>query len=101
MLTVNQAENKYLVSFSNVSIFNVLNSKEVEAKLRPIISQQESKLTLSFTGVDFINSSGLEVLINLYKESKRSNSDFNLINISNNLKDLMKLVELDQFFNLN
>ncbi|HRW61834.1 MAG TPA: STAS domain-containing protein [Bacteroidales bacterium] len=101
MLTVNQAENRYLVSFANVSIFNVLNSKEVEAKLRPIISQQESKLTLSFTGVDFIDSSGLEVLINLYKESKRSNSGFNLINISNNLKDLMKLVELDQFFNLN
>ena len=101
MLTVDQLENQYLVSFYNVSKLNVLNSKEIESKLLPLVSQKNTNLVLNFSGVNFIDSSGLEILLNLYKHSKINNTDFNLINLSEDLKGLLQLLELDQVFQLN
>lgn len=101
MLTVDHIENRYLVSFYNVSRFNVLNSKEIELQLLPLVSQPESNLTLNFSGIKFIDSSGFEALLNLYRTSKLNNSSLNLINLSEDLMELIKLVELDQVFQLN
>lgn len=101
MLTVDQIENRYLASFYNVSRLNVLNSKEIESRLLPLVSQPESNLTLNFSGIKFIDSSGFETLLSLYRISKLNNSDLNLINLSEELVELVKLVELDYVFQLN
>ena len=101
MLTVDKIENKYLVSFYDVSKFNILNSKEIESKLLPLVSQKDSNLILNFSGIRFIDSSGFEVLMNIFKTSKNNNSDLNLINLSEDLMELMELVEMDQVFQLN
>jgi len=101
MLTVDQIENKYLVSFYNVSKLNVLNSKEIELQLLPLVCKKDSSLILNFSGIKFIDSSGFETLMNIYKESKINDSVVNFINLSDDLKELVKLVELDQVFQLN
>lgn len=101
MLTVDKIENKYIVSFYNVSKFNVLNSKEIESRLLPLVSQKDSNLTLNFSGIRFIDSTGFEVLMNILKTSRKSNSCFSLINLSEDLMELMELVNLDTVFQLN
>ncbi len=101
MITVDLVENKYLVSFYNVSKLNVLNSKEMESQLLPLVCKKDSSLILNFSGIKFIDSSGFETLMNIYKESKINDSVVNFINLSDDLKELVKLVELDQVFQLN
>ena len=101
MLTVDQIENKYLVSFYNVSKLNVLNSKEIELQLLPLVCKKDSNLVLNFSGIKFIDSSGFEILMNIYRESRLYDSNINLINLSEELKELVKLVELDKVFQLN
>ncbi|MFC2151258.1 STAS domain-containing protein [Bacteroidota bacterium] len=101
MITVDQIENTYLVSFFNTTKLNVLNSKEVETKLLPLVSNIESNLTLNLNGIKFVDSSGFEALLSLYKTAKISNSNLRLINLSEELVELIKLVELDQVFQLN
>ena len=101
MLTVDKIENKYLVSFYNVSKFNILNSKEIESKLLPLVSQKDSNLILNFSGIRFIDSMGFEVLMNIHMTSKESNSVLNFINLSEDLMELMELVKLDRVFKLN
>ena len=101
MLTVDHIENTYLASFYNVSRLNVLNSKEIELQLLPLISQSESNLTLNLSGIKFIDSSGFETLLSLYKVAKLNNSNLSLINLSVELVELVKLVELDRVFQLN
>lgn len=101
MLKVNQLENKYLVSFYNVSKLNVLNSKEIESQLLPLVCKKDSNLVLNFTGIKFIDSTGFEILMNIYRESRLYDSNINFINLSDDLKELVKLVELDQVFQLN
>ncbi len=101
MLTVDHIENTYLASFYNVSRLNVLNSKEIELQLLPLINQSESNLTLNLSGIKFIDSSGFETLLSLYKVAKLNNSNLKLINLSEELVELIKLVELDSVFQLN
>jgi len=101
MLTVNKVENKYVVSFYNMNKLNILNSNEIESKLIPLISQDGSNLTLNFSGIKFIDSSGFDVLLKVYNASKSSSAELNFINLSEDLMELMQLVELDQVFQLN
>ncbi len=101
MLTVDHLENKYLVSFYNISKLNVLNYKEIGSQLMPLVSQPGSNLTLNFSGIRFVDSSGFQVLLDLYRTSKINNSNMEMINISEDLVELIKLVELEQVFQLN
>jgi len=80
---------------------NILNSNEIESKLIPLISQDGSNLTLNFSGIKFIDSSGFDVLLKVYNTSKLSSAELNFINLSEDLMELMQLVELDKVFQLN
>lgn len=101
MITVDHIENTYLVSFFSMTRLNVLNSKEVEEQLLPIVRQEETNLTLNFSGIKFIDSSGFEVLLNLHKTAKLNNSKLNLINVADEVTELVELVKLDHVFQLN
>jgi anti-anti-sigma factor len=101
MLTVNKVENKYVVSFYNINKLNILNAKELELKLIPLVSQRESSLIINFAGIKFIDSSGFDVLLNIFKVSNLNDSSLRFINLSDELMELMKLVELDKVFQLN
>ena len=101
MITVDHIENTYLVSFFNMTKLNVLNAKEIESQLLPLVSQQDSNLTLNLNGIKFIDSSGFETLLSLYKTSRINNANLRLINVSEELVELIKLVELDSVFQLN
>lgn len=101
MLTVDKVENKYVVSFYNINKLNILNAKELELKLIPLVSQSESSLIINFAGIKFIDSSGFDVLLNIFKASNLNNSSLRFINLSDELMELMELVELDKVFQLN
>ncbi|MDA3954545.1 MAG: STAS domain-containing protein [Bacteroidales bacterium] len=101
MVTVDQIGNNNLASFHNISKLNILNSKDIELQLMPLVSQSDSSLTLNFSGIRFIDSSGFETLLSLYKVAKINNSNLNLINLSDELLELVNLVKLDTVFQLN
>lgn len=101
MITVDHIENTYLASFFNMTRLNILNSKEVEQQLLPLVSQSGSILTLNLNGIKFVDSAGFETLLSLYKTAKVNNSNLKLINLSDELVELIKLVELDHVFQLN
>lgn len=100
MLTVDHLENKYIVSFYNVSKLNLLNALEIEQKIIPIINHPETNLTLNFSGIKFIDSAGFETLLKIYRTSRISNSTFKFMNVSEDIKELIHLVELDQIFEI-
>lgn len=101
MLTVDKIENKYLVTFYNINRLNVVNSKEIESNLMSLIMNEGVELTLNFSGINFIDSAGFDVLSNIQKESETKSVKLKLINLSEDLKELIKLVELDHVFQLN
>ena len=80
---------------------DILNYKEIELQLLPMVSQKGSSLTLNLNGIRFVDSSGFEALLSLYKTAKINDSNLKLINVSDELTELIKLVELESVFQLN
>jgi anti-anti-sigma factor len=100
MLTVNHLRNKYIVSFYNVSRLNILNASEIEQKILPIVTNPGTQLLINFSGINFIDSAGFETLLKIYRSSRINNSTFKFMNVSDEIKELIKLVELEHIFEI-
>ncbi|MEE4196285.1 MAG: STAS domain-containing protein [Bacteroidales bacterium] len=100
MFTVDHLENKYIVSFYNVSRLSILNTEEIEQKIIPIIKNPGSHLIINWSGIKFIDSTGFELLLKIYRTSRIHNSTFGFINVSEEIKELFKLVELEHIFEI-
>lgn len=100
MIKIDQSEKSYLASFNNISKLNILNFKDIELQLLPLVSQSDSTLILDFAGMKFIDSSGFETLLSLHKVAKTNNSNLKLKNLSDELIELVNLVKLDTVFQL-
>jgi anti-anti-sigma factor len=100
MLTVDHLRNKYIVSFYNVSKLNILNAAEIEQKVLPIVTNPGTQLLINFSGINFIDSAGFETLLKIYRASRINNSTFKFMNVSDEIKELIKLVELEHIFEI-
>jgi anti-anti-sigma factor len=100
MVKIEQVENSYIASFYKISRLNVLNSDDIKLQLLPIVSKSESSLTIDFTGIKFIDSSGFETLLSLHKIAKANNTELKLTNLSNELLQLVNLIKLDTVFQM-
>ena len=100
MLTINQVDNKYFVSFNNVSKLNIINSLEIENQLLNLTYKQGNSLILNLSEIKFIDSSGFESLLKVYRSAKMNNTSLKLSNVSSEAIELLKLVELDKVFEL-
>jgi len=98
MLTINQEDNKYFVSFNNVSKLNIINSLEIENQLLDLTNKQGYSLILNLSEIKFIDSSGFESLLKVYRSAKMNNTSLKFTNVSSEAIELLKLVELDKVF---
>lgn len=100
MININMVNGEYHVSFQNVPKLNIINSKDIESQLIDLTRKEGSGLVLNLSEVKFIDSSGFESLLNIYRSAKLNNTSFKLRNVSNEAFELLKLVELDKVFEL-
>lgn len=71
-------------------------SEKVSEKL----SEIEGSITIDMSGLEYISSSGLSVLIKTYKRLEKEGEPVKLINMSDRIRDVFELTRLDQFFEL-
>jgi anti-anti-sigma factor len=100
MLLVNQNQNYFYLSFQNTKRFNVHNAKQVENELMDYISKPSSHVTLNMEGVSFIDSTAFECLLNIQRNAKIYNTDFRLGKVSEEVLDIIKIMQLDNVFKI-
>jgi len=100
MVSINQIDGEYHVSFNNIPKLNIINSKEIESQLIDLTRKEGNGLVLNLSEIKFIDSTGFESLLNVYRSAKMNNTSFKLMNVSDEAFELLKLVELDRVFEL-
>lgn len=100
MLRVEQYNNTYKLSFNNTDKFNVYNAKEVESELMEYVQKPKARVTLNLNGVDFIDSSAFESLLRVLRNAKINNTEFQLTNITKDAMELIKVMQLENVFNI-
>lgn len=82
--------------------FAVDEADELRQKLNSLIDKGEKNFSLDFSKCTFIDSTGLGVLVSIYKKCKNINGSFKLYSINN--ADVMKIfnmTRLDKVFEIN
>lgn len=93
MLNIEKKENGVLILEGRL---DASQSEKASEKL----SEVDESITIDMSGLDYISSSGLSVLIKTYKRLEESGETVRLINMSDRILDVFKLTRLDQFFEI-
>jgi len=73
---------------------------EINEKINQLIDSDNKKIVIDLVNVDWMNSSGLGILIGAVTILKNSNGVLCLINVSDRIKNLLKITKLNTVFDI-
>jgi len=100
MLKVELINNVYVASFENINRFNALITEPVKEQLNNLFNKPNTKLILNLEGISFIDSSGFGVFLSVMKTASINFGHFKLCNISREVMELFKLLQLHNVFEI-
>lgn len=100
ILEYKKVDNGILVSFKYISKLSVINANQVEEELQHVIRHGETSLFLDFSTIEFIDTAGFQALLSIHIDSKLNHVKFVLVNVTEDILELFKLVKLDHVFEM-
>lgn len=81
--------------------FSVAEAAEFRKRLNELINKGEKDFDLDFSNCTFIDSTGLGVLVSIYKKSIEANGTFKLSSVNNpQVLKIFRLTRLDKVFDI-
>jgi anti-sigma B factor antagonist len=83
-----------------VEIAGDINSNtapQAQERVLPL-AQPGSKILLDMSGVEYMSSAGLRMLLSMYRQISRGNGDIVLVGLSEEIKDTMSVTGFLNFF---
>ncbi|MCG8485025.1 MAG: STAS domain-containing protein [Clostridia bacterium] len=77
---------------------DVFTAKELKKKLVDIYTEKESDIVIDFEQLNYIDSTGLGVIIGAFGRMKESNHKLSIINPKQNILKLLTITGLDKIF---
>lgn len=100
MLKTEKVNNAIVVKFNKIDRFNALISEPVKEDLKRFFNKPDTRLILSLEGIKFIDSSGFGVFLSTLKTANNNHGQFKICNISEEVMELFKLLQLHNVFEL-
>lgn len=73
---------------------------ELIAEIETDINEGNCKFLLNLQELKYVNSSGLNILINILTKARKAGGDLAICNVSTKVAQLMKITKLDSIFNV-
>ena len=95
---IEKQEDKYLVTLEGE--LDTAAAAEVEKILQPLYSSDGKDVIIDCSGLEYIASSGLRILISILKGAKASGSKVILKNMNEDIKSVFKLTGFINIFEI-
>lgn len=69
-------------------------------QITQLIASGKKHIVLELAGIRYMNSSGLNVLVNILTKARNAGGDVSVCNISAKVKDLLVVTKLDTIFHI-
>jgi anti-sigma B factor antagonist len=69
-------------------------------ELNKIVAAGKNKFVLELSGVKYMNSSGLNILVNVLTKARNAGGDVVVCNLSKKVSDLLVITKLDSIFHI-
>lgn len=101
MVTLKKLENsnKSVIEINREKL-DVLNMKRLKERMMEIIADGNTNLVINLKQITFIDSSGLSVLISLFKHIKTLNGSLELCGLNEQPTELLEITQLDKIFTI-
>lgn len=97
-IIVNDAEKAMIALAGHL---DTLAAQSLTEQLAPVMEHAGKKITLDFTNLDYISSSGLRVLILLNKKAKEQGGHVTIVGMKDNILQIFQIVGFDKIFTIN
>lgn len=98
-IDIQQNEQQYYVKLAGE--IDAYTAPELKNKFMNITEQPNPNITVDFTSVSYMDSTGLGVFIALLKSIKRTDGSLKFVGVSDRLKRLFDITGLTDILNLN
>jgi len=95
----NQLENGFLL-VKIVGEVDVYTSIDLKKDLGKLVDADKNKIIIDLLKVNYMDSSGLGVLVALLKQIKKKNGELKLVNLPISVKKIFDLTRLTKFFDI-
>ena len=89
-----------ILSFENVSKLNILVAQSLKEEIAQYLNKPGKKIILNLEGIEYIDSSGFGALLSILRNAKNNDSTFKICNISADVMELVKLLQLHNVFEI-
>ncbi|WP_430809622.1 MULTISPECIES: STAS domain-containing protein [unclassified Carboxylicivirga] len=100
MLQVKEKNGVMYGSLADTDRLTATIAQEVKEALTQAISGDGAKMVLNLSNINFIDSSGIGTLISALKTARQNNGSFQLCCIKPDVLSLLKLMKLDNVFDI-
>ena len=100
MLKIAKEGSHYRVELFQVNRLNTLFAGLVRQQLQELVEQPGVSVDFNLEGVGFIDTSGFETLMDITDRAKQHGSQFKLCNVSDDVRELIILLELEERFTM-
>ena len=83
-----------ILTFDNVSKLNILIAQSLKEEVAQYLTKANTKLVLNLEGIEYVDSSGFGALLSILRNAKNNDSQFKICNISSDVMELVKLLQL-------
>jgi len=84
----------------DVEKFDVSNMQEIKKGIVTEVEENPNNTTLDFSNVDFVDSSGLSVVISLFKQLKSLDLELTLSGLKEQPMELIEITQLHKIFKI-
>ena len=98
MLKISREGKHCRVELFQVNRLNTLFSGLVKKQLQELVEEPGSSVVFDLEGIRFIDTAGFEVLQDITEWAKQHGSQFKLCNVTDDVKELIILLELEGSF---
>jgi len=89
-----------VISFDGIDKLNVVINQEIKQELARIEFKPNAKYLLDLEPIKYVDSTGFGVLLSVLRSCKNHESSLKVCNINDKVRDLMKLLQLQNVFEL-
>ena len=79
---------------------DIYTSPELKNKIFELIEEKDSNIVINGENLDYIDSTGLGVLMGIYKKMQGKTLDLQIINLKPNIYKLFDITGLNKVFNI-
>lgn len=89
-----------ILQFDEVNKLNILIAQTLKEEVAEYLTKANTKLILDLKGIEYVDSSGFGALLSILRNAKNNDSQFKICNISPDVMELVKLLQLHNVFDI-